>query len=81
MPADFPERAKASLAELADVYHISKSTAREWRRKLGISVPRGAPTGNRNAIPRKQCADDSPAIRTCLNCTKKVCRGHCEKVH
>lgn len=81
MPADFPERAGESLEALAAVYRISKSTAREWRRRLGISRPRGAPKGNRNANPRKKGSDSPDAIRTCLSCTAPRCRGKCEKVH
>jgi hypothetical protein len=81
MPADFPERAGESLEALACIYGISKSTAREWRRRLGIRVPRGAPKGNRNALPRKKGADDPVDIRTCLSCTAPRCRGKCAKVH
>lgn len=81
MPADFPERAGASLTELANVYRISKSTARKWRDQLGVSRPRGAPKGNRNAMPRKQGADDPEQVRICLSCTAKHCRGKCDKVH
>lgn len=81
MPEDFPARATASLEELACVYGISKTTARNWRQKLGVSVKRGAPKGNRNALPRKKGADDPADIRTCLSCTAANCRGKCAKVH
>ena len=81
MPEDFPARAGESLEALAAIYRISKSTAREWRRRLGISIPRGAPAGNRNAVPRKNGSDSPDAIRICLSCTAPRCRGKCEKVH
>ena len=79
MPEDFPDRAGESLEALAAIYRISKSTAREWRRKLGISVPLGAPKGNHN--PKRKSADELTEIRTCLSCTAPRCRGKCEKVH
>ena len=81
MPADFPEHAGESLEALACTYGISKTTTRNWRQKLGVSVKRGAPKGNRNALPRKKGADDPADIRTCLSCTAANCRGKCAKVH
>ena len=87
MPEDFPEHARASMTELASIYHISKTTARNWRKELGISVPRGAPSGNRNANRPKSKEkpvhgkDGPDTVQICLNCTAKKCRGHCAKVH
>lgn len=80
MPADFPERAGASLTELADIYRVSKTKVRDWRAQIGVSRPRGAPKGNRNANPRKKGSDSPDAIRICLSCTAPRCRGKCEKV-
>lgn len=77
MPADFPERAGASLTELADIYRVSKTKVRDWRAQIGVSIPRGAPKGN----PRKKGSDSPDAIRICLGCTAPRCRGKCEKVH
>lgn len=81
MPPDFRGRADESLDALATIYRVSKTTVRNWREQLGISVPRGAPKGNKNARPRKKGADDPAEIRTCLSCTAKNCRGRCAKVH
>ena len=81
MPPDFAEHAGESLEALACIYGISKTTARNWRTQLGIRIKRGAPSGNKNAMPRKKGADDSAQIRTCLNCTAEKCRGKCAKVH
>ena len=81
MPEDFPEHAGESLEALAAVYRISKTTARNWRMQLGVSVKRGAPKGNANAKPRKKGSDDPAEIQTCLNCTAEHCRGRCAKVH
>lgn len=84
-PPDFAEHAHESLEALACIYRISKTTARNWRTQLGVSVKRGAPSGNANALrnpgPRKKGADDPKDIRTCLNCTAEHCRGKCAKVH
>ena len=81
MPPDFPEHAGESLEALACIYGISKTTARNWRQKLGVSVKIGAPKGNRNALPRKKGADDPADIRTCLSCTRTRCPGRCDTVH
>lgn len=81
MPADFAEHATESLEALACIYGISKTTARTWRTQIGVSIKRGAPKGNKNAMPRKKGADDPKDIKTCLNCTAENCRGRCAKVH
>ena len=81
MPPDFPDHAYESLEALACVYGCSKTTARKWREQLGISIPRGAPAGNKNAVPRKKGSDGPEQVRICLSCTAPRCRGKCEKVH
>ena len=86
MPADFPEHATQSLRSLANRYGVGRSKVLAWRRSLGITIPRGAPKGNGNAVGnqsrKKQThgMDDMDAVRTCLSCTAKRCTGQCQKV-
>lgn len=87
MPADFPQRATMPARALAEHYGVCYKTIARWRRNVGVSIPAGAPRGNRNYMgadgrtPRKRGSDDPAAIRTCLSCTRTRCPGRCDKVH
>lgn len=87
IPAEFAAVATLPIPELAARFGVSKSTARTWRKRLGVSVPVGAPKGNVNGRKRTgrpagpHGYDDPEQIRTCLSCTSKRCTGECIKVH
>lgn len=88
VPEDFADVATLPIRTLEKRYGVSNQTVIRWRREIGVTVPPGAPKGNRNAVSRldqdgkrKQGADDIDEIRTCLSCTAKRCTGHCVKVH
>jgi len=86
MPADFAAYAAEPIRALEKRYCVGAKTICAWRRELGVTVPHGAPKGNRNAIrfgpdgKRKVGADDPDDIRTCLSCTAPKCTGKCWKV-
>lgn len=87
IPADFAENARLPVSVLTIRYQMSSRTISEWRRELGICVPKGAPRGNRNGVGNQSQAktthgiDGIEAVRTCLSCTRERCSGKCNKVH
>jgi len=87
VPEDFADVATLPIRTLEKRYGVTNQTVIRWRREIGVTVPPGAPKGNRNALrfgsdgKRKVGADDIDEIRTCLSCTAKRCTGHCLKVH
>ena len=88
IPLEFAAVATLPIQELAAHFGVSKSTARTWRKRLGVSVPVGAPKGNVNGRKRRTGRpagphgyDDPEQIRTCLSCTSKRCTGDCSRVH
>ena len=88
IPEEFTSCATLPIPELAARFGVSPATARRWRKKLGVSVPVGAPKGNVNGRKRRTGRpagphgyDDPEQIRTCLSCTSKRCTGDCVKVH
>ena len=87
IPEEFVTVATLPIPELAARFGVSKSTAQIWRKKLGISVPVGAPKGNVNGKKGRRrrsemhVYDDPDQIRACLSCTAKRCTGQCIKVH
>ena len=87
IPDSFADVATLPIPVLAARFGVSPSTARTWRKRLGVSVPVGAPKGNVNGRKRTgrpagpHGYDDPEMIRVCLSCTAVRCTGQCVKVH
>lgn len=86
IPADFGEHALEPSRDLQLRYHIAAETVRRWRRAIGVTVPCGAPMGNRNSIgnaSRRKAThgiDGPEAVKACLSCTAPRCSGSCWRV-